>query len=423
LDSNHKRLGVALVGAGFINTVHAKAWLAVRDAEITAICSPTPENAKKLAGICSDLGVGRPQVYSDIRETVNNPLVDAVWISSPNFARLSLVRAVTEEVREGRSKVRGMACEKPLATSIRDAREMLRLVESAGILHGYLENQVFAPSLTRGKEIVWRFARDAGRPFLARAAEEHGGPHSAWFWMPQTSGGGVVMDMMCHSLEAARFMLTDPEEDKQRLKVQTVSGEIASLKWTQPEYVEQLKKKTGGKADYSESPAEDFGRATITFDAGGSTVIAETSVLWCYTGPGVRLALELLGPEYQMSINSLQPELHIFASKNMKSKAGVYFVEKQAAEQGLMPTVSDESFTYGFQAEDRHMVQSFLHNQMPIENWRDGIAILELIMACYMSAEKGKRLKFAPDSLVDYVPQPARGRWDPADNFATTSAT
>jgi predicted dehydrogenase len=421
LDSNHKRLGVALVGAGFINTTHAKAWLAVRDAEITAICSPTSENAKKLAVVCSDLGVGRPQVYSDIRETVNNPLVDAVWISSPNFARLSLVRAIAEEVREGRSKVRGMACEKPMATSIRDAKEMLRLVESAGILHGYLENQVFAPSLTRGKEIVWKFARDAGRPYLARAAEEHGGPHSAWFWVPQMSGGGVVLDMMCHSLEASRFMLTSPDETREQLRVQTVSGEIASLKWTRPEYVEELKKSTGGRANYSDSPAEDFGRATVAFEAAdGNTVIADASVLWCYTGPGVRLILDLLGPEYYMSVNSLQPELHVFSSKNIKSKSGAYFVEKQAAEQGLMPTVADESFTYGFQAEDRHMVQSFLQNKMPMENWHDGVAILEIIMACYMAAEKGKRLKFQSGSFDDYVPQPARGSWNPAQNFIGT---
>ena len=421
MNPDHKELGVALVGAGFINSVHAKAWLSVRDADIVAICSPTTDNANKLAAVCRELGIGRPKTYCDIRETVNDPRVDAVWVSSPNYARLSIIRAITEEVREGRSNVRGIACEKPLATSVQDGKEMLKLVESAGILHGYLENQVFAPSLTRGKEIVWKFARDTGRPYLARAAEEHGGPHSAWFWVPQKSGGGVVLDMMCHSLEASRFMLTSPDETREQLRVQTVSGEIASLKWTRPEYVEELKKSTGGRANYSDSPAEDFGRATVIFEAAdGNTVIADTSVLWCYTGPGVRLILELLGPEYFMSVNSLQPDLHVFSSKNVKSKSGVYFVEKQTAEQGLMPTVADESFTYGFQAEDRHMVQSFLENKMPMENWHDGVAILEIIMACYMAAEKGKRLKFQTGSFDDYVPQPARGNWDPTQNFVDT---
>ena len=421
MSQDRKGLGVALVGAGFINSVHAKAWLSVRDAEIVAICSPTSGNANKLAAFCRDTGVGKPKVYSDIRETVKDPLVDAVWVSSPNYARLSIVRAIAEEVREDRSNVRGIACEKPLAASVGEAKEMLKLAEGAGILHGYLENQVFAPSLTRGKEIVWKFARDSGRPYLARAAEEHGGPHSSWFWVPKMSGGGVVLDMMCHSLEASRFMLTSPDETRGQLRVRTVSGEIASLKWTRPEYAEELKKRTDGQANYAESPAEDFGRATVTFEAAdGNIVIAETSVMWCYSGPGVRLVLDLLGPEYYMSVNSLQPDLHVFLSKNVKSKTRAYFVEKQGAEQGLMPTVADESFTYGFQAEDRYMVQSFLQNRLPSENWHDGIAILELIMACYMSAEEGRRLKFRPGSLDDYIPQPARGKWDPAENFANT---
>ena len=420
MNANSKRLGVALIGAGFINSVHAKSWLSVRDAEIVAICSPTAPKANKLASLCKDLGVGTPKVYSEIREAVNDERVDAVWVSSPNNVRLTTIRTIVEEIREDRSNVNGIACEKPLAASVTDAKEMLRLVENAGILHGYLENQVFAPSLTRGKEIIWNYARDAGRPYLARAAEEHGGPHSAWFWIPQMSGGGVVLDMMCHSFEASRFMLTSPDETREKLKVQSVSGEIASLKWTRPEYVEELKNRTGGRVDYSDSPAEDYGKATVTFEAAdGNTVIAETSVLWCYTGPGVRLILDLIGPEYYMSVNSLQPDLHVFSSKNIKPKSGVYFVEKQTAEQGLMPTVADESFTYGFQAENRHMVQSFLQNKMPLENWHDGLAVLEVIMAIYKSAEMGKRLKFQPGSFDGYVPQPARGNWKPK-NFLNT---
>jgi len=55
-----------------------------------------------------------------------------------------------------------------------------------------------------------------------------------------------------------------------------------------------------------------------------------------------------------------------------------------------------------------------------MENWHDGLAILEIIMACYMAAEKGKRLKFQPGLFDDYVPQPARGKWNPDQNFTDT---
>jgi len=89
---------------------------------------------------------------------------------------------------------------------------VLRLAEDAGLAHGYLENQVFSTAVERGKEIIWRRAVPAsGRPYLARAAEEHSGPHEPWFWQGARQGGGVMSDMMCHSVEVGRFLLTAPD--------------------------------------------------------------------------------------------------------------------------------------------------------------------------------------------------------------------
>jgi len=65
----------------------------------------------------------------------------------------------------------------------------------------------------KGKEILWnRGAKATGRPYLARAAEEHGGPHEPWFWIGKKQGGGVLIDMMTHGQEVARFILTGPNE-------------------------------------------------------------------------------------------------------------------------------------------------------------------------------------------------------------------
>jgi predicted dehydrogenase len=52
---------------------------------------------------------------------------------------------------------------------------------------------------------------------LARAAEEHSGPHMPWFWEGELQGGGVLNDMMCHSVEEARFMLTAPGASRDSL--------------------------------------------------------------------------------------------------------------------------------------------------------------------------------------------------------------
>lgn len=407
-----RRLGVALVGAGFINNFHAKAWTAVREAEIVAICSRRLDRAKALAELCTSLGVGSPKCYTDVAETVRDKNVEAVWLGIPNDARVPVVKAITEEVAQGKSNVRGIACDKPLAMDVKQAKEMISLAEKAEVLHGYLENQVFAPSLVRGKETLWRFGSKSGRPFLARASEEHGGPHEPWFWQPSRSGGGVLIDMMCHSLEATRFLLLDPsDEKKEGIRVKDISAQSANLKWTMPKYTKQLFEATRGQVDLSKMnyPPEDFAKALVTYESSsGEILMTENTVSWCFAGPGLRLSFELIGPEYYMNTNSLQTDLQVFLGRNLKPEAGEYLVEKQAAEQGLMPMLADEAFSYGYEAEDRYMVKCFREGRLPVENWYDGLFVVQLMMACYLSAEKGTRVSFSPTDIESYIPRPAR---------------
>ena len=123
--------------------------------------------------------------------------------------------------------------------------------------------------------------------------------------------------------------------------------------------------------------------------------------------------MELLGPEYALQINSLDAGLKVFFSREVRGKAGEDLVEKQNAEIGLMPIVADEAGEYGYIAENRHMVQSFIRGVRPQENFTDGVAVAELLMAAYRSAELGKTLAFPFKGLDDYIPPVARGEWNP----------
>jgi len=158
----------------------AASWTGVRGADIKAIYNHREASARELGSYTEALGLGRPAVYTDLHEMLEDPLVDAVWVMTPNYKRVETISAVAEEAKQGRNDLVGVACEKPLARTVDEADEMMRFMEGTGLLHGYLENQVFAPSVTKGKEAVWRHgAANTGRPYLARAAEEHGGPTTA----------------------------------------------------------------------------------------------------------------------------------------------------------------------------------------------------------------------------------------------------
>jgi len=47
---------------------------------------------------------------------------------------------------------------------------------------------------------------------------------------------------------------------------------------------------------------------------------------------------------------------------------------------------------------------------LPDETWHDGLAVTEVLMACYKSAEEGRTITF-PVELGDFVPHVARGTW------------
>jgi predicted dehydrogenase len=406
-----RSLGIGFVGAGFMNRFHVQSLLGVRDCHVAGVFSPTRANAEALAAQANSIGLGDARVLGSVSELIADPGVDALWVATTNDVRVAVVEEIVDAVTRGAGELRGVAMEKPLARNLREAKRIVELIESTPLLHGYLENQVFEPAVTRGREIIYRRAVPiVGRPYLARAAEEHSGPHMPWFWDGVRQGGGVLNDMMCHSYEVARFLLTAPGEPRGALTVEAVNAQIASLKWTRREYSELLSERMAG-VDYGHAPAEDFARAAVQLRGPqGERLLVEATTSWSFVGPALRLRCELLGPEYAMQVDSLQTDLSIFLSRRVTGAAGEDLVEKQNAEQGLMPVIADEAGVYGYTAENRHMVQAFLDGRMPDETWRDGLAVTEVLMACYKSAEERRTIDF-PADLTDFVPQVARGAW------------
>ena len=410
-----KRLGIGFIGGGFITRFHIQSLVGVRDCDVLGVTSKTRTSAEESSLLSRSLGVGDAIVYDSITEMIANPDIDALWICAPNFTSIVVLEEIGLAIESGKGELIGVACEKPLGRNVKEAKRVLELTQQVGLLDGYLENQVFAPSVTRGNEIIWaRGAATTGRPYLARAAEEHSGPHMPWFWEGELQGGGVLNDMMCHSVEEARFMLTAPGASRDSLPPLSVNAYASCLKWQRPEYAKILADNSDGKTDYLKRPAEDFARSLIEYkDEKGQKLVVETTTSWCFVGAGLRLSMELFGPEYSMFVNTLDSDLKVFFSRKVTGAEGEDLVEKQNAESGEMPVVSNETDAYGYTAENRHMVQSFLEGKRPEENFSDGVNVTELLMTAYMSAEQDKTIQFPPTGLDNFVPAVAKGEWNP----------
>ncbi len=412
----NRRLGVGFIGSGFNARFHMQAFRGVRDADVLGVWSPNKKNAASAAELARSLDVGAARPYASIADMVADPMIDAIWLTGPNHARVENVEEIVDAIERGRGTLAGIACEKPLGRNVAEAKRVAELVKRAGLKHGYLENQVFAPQVETGRALLWaRGAATTGRPYLARAAEEHSGPHMPWFWRGDLQGGGVLNDMMCHSALVVRHLLTKPGAPLSSVRPVRISAHIASLKWSRPAYSKQLSKTMGRDVNYAKTPAEDFASTTIEFETDdGHVVIGEASTSWSFVGAGLRLSAELLGPEYSMSWNTLDSGLKLFFSREVRGKEGEDLVEKQNAEMGLMPVVANEPMAYGYEAEDRHFVRVFLGKEEPLLTFDDGIEVVKVLMTAYQSAEQGKTLSFPPKGLDKFVPAVARGDWTPA---------
>jgi predicted dehydrogenase len=410
-----KRLGVGFVGSGFNARFHIQGWRGVRNADVLGIWSPNKKNAESAAAYARELDVGSARAYATITDMVADKAIDAVWLTGPNHARVENVEEIVAAVESGKGSLRGIACEKPLARNVAEAKHVLKLAQRLKIPLGYLENQRWAPHVEAGRTLTWaRGAATTGRPYLARAAEEHSGPHSPWFWRGELQGGGVLNDMMCHSALVVRHLLTKPGDSLETVKPVRVTGHIASLKWSRPDYAKRLAKQMGAEVNYAKTPSEDFASLTIEFETSdGHTVIGEASTSWSYVGAGLRLSAELLGPEYSMQWNSLDSGLKCFFSREVTGKAGEDLVEKQNAEIGQMPVVPSEPVAYGYEGEDRHFVNVFLGKEKPLLTWDDGLDVVRVLMTAYKSAEAGQTLDFPPKGIDQFVPAVASGTWKP----------
>lgn len=408
-----KRLGVGFVGSGFITRFHIQSWLAVRDADVLGIWNPHAVRAQETASFARSLGVGDTVVYRSITDMVADPAIDALWLCGPNHKRIENLEEIVAALKAGKGRLAGIACEKPLARNVSEAKRCIKLIEEASVLHGYLEDQLFLPTLVKGRAVAWgRGARIAGRPYLARATEEHSGPHKPWFWQGCHQGGGVLNDMMCHSVEVARFLLTEPGKPRNSIRPVKITGHIHSLKWSRPEYAQVLKETMGSEVDYTKRPSEDFAQATIEYvDEGGRPLVGEVTTSWSFVGAGLRLSSELLGPEYSFSHNSLHSGGQLFLSRRITGEAGEDLVEKQNAEQGLMPIVGNEVAEYGYENENRYFARCFLDGKQPDLNFYDGLEVVEMLMAAYMSAEQGRTLEWKPPGLETFIPAVAQGTW------------
>lgn len=403
------RLG--MIGAGFISKFQAIALLQVRGVELTGLLRRGGSEA--LSKFAQESNLGPAKVYDSISEMANQ--VDILAINAPNHSRVAIMEEIVDAVKAG-AELKGVICEKPLGRNVREARRLAELAAEANLRTAYFENQIHMKPIQKQLEQLSAVQKAMGPLSLVRAAEEHAGPHEPWFWDPVRQGGGVLSDMGCHSIAVGWYALTPLGKELTFLKPQTVSAEVALLKWGLPNWRDRLLEERG--IDYSKTPAEDFATGMITYlnPETNQRAKAQFTNSWMFDKQGLRLFMDGLGPGYAFEVNTLVSPLTVFvgdiAAESVADREAA--LEKATASRGLLAVQHNEADLYGYTDENEDAVRGFAAGRDALLPWSYGVEITRLVMAAYMAAERQKTIDLTDAAvqkeLETYVPAIQQGR-------------
>ena len=201
---------VGMIGYKFMGKAHSHAYRDLGmffpnapEAVMTAICGRDEEGVKAAAK-----QFGWQGYTTDWRELVKRDDIDLVDINAPSDAHKDIAIAAAAAGKH-------LFCEKPLALTLADAREMLAAAESAGVKHMVGFNYRFAPAVQLAKKLI-----DEGR--LGRIYH-----FRAWFlqdWIvdpefplvwrlqKEVAGSGSHGDLGAHLIDLAHFLIGDMTE-------------------------------------------------------------------------------------------------------------------------------------------------------------------------------------------------------------------
>jgi predicted dehydrogenase len=337
-EESLKKIGIGLVGAGFLSDIYASCYRENPQVELVAVYSKTKEHAKTFAE-----KYGLKAWYTDYKEMFKREDIDAVNVCLPNFMHAPATISAAEHGKH-------VLCTKPLATSMEQADRMVKACKTAGVKFMYGENWLYTPVAERTYEIIGDGA--LGKILAIEAREQHSGSHSPYATKREYCGGGVLIHMAVHPIGLIMHMMNQP--------VKRVYAELGNL--------------------LHDLEVEDYAVLLMRFEDGGSG-IAQSNYI---TKGGMQDRIEIYGSEGMafMNLTHANP-IRVYSDTGYS-----YVVEKASMSRGWTSPVVEEKISFGFCNMLRHFAGCILENKEPFSTGEFGREVLRVVFAGYESNRK-----------------------------------
>jgi predicted dehydrogenase len=349
-----KKVKVLLVGAAFSADLHMDAYVRIKDlADIVAICDL---DKKRITELANRYGLKNYSIYKDYNQAIKESDCDLVDICLPNYLHHDVALAAFNAGKH-------VISEKPLATNVKDAEEMVLAAKKAGKKLYYAEDWLFAPALQKAMDIIKEDG--IGKPMFIRARECHNGSHSPFAQTIEYCGGGCMVHLGIHPVG---FVLA-----------------LKEGKWT------ELTAKTSGGLNnnllFKKMEGEDWAVGIIKFKDGTSAIL-EANYL---TQGGMEDLIDIYGTKGCLHVDlTFSSPLKCFSIEGLK-----YTVEKADITTGWSRPAVDEKYNLGYVNEIKHFVECCDKEKDAKIGLRgvDGLEALKVINLMYQSAEKGRSIR------------------------------
>lgn len=331
-------LKVGVIGCGSIAQYrHLPEYEANPYVQIVAVCDSNKKRAKEVA---NKYGVN---MYTDYNELINCEELDAVSVCTPNdlHASISIV-ALQSGIH--------VLCEKPMATSKKDAEMMIEATEKSGKKLMIGHNQRFVTSHQKAKQLIKN--GEIGKIYSFRTAFGHSGPENwsvdgkeSWFFKKDEAFLGAMGDLGVHKADLIRYILNE---------------EITEV----GAFVETSAKTFSNVDDCAVCMLKSESGIIGTLAASWSYVSKEDNSTIIY-GEKATLRLED-DPTYSLILQYKNGEVLKYELDKIQSNAAVGQSNSHVIEQ---------------------FVESILSDKEPLINGVEGMKSLEVILAAIQSSE------------------------------------
>ena len=205
------QIRVAVLGTGFGAAVHLPAIRQIPELRAMGVCSRRAERAHDVAR-----EFGAPLATTDFRELVRRPDIDAVIVATPPHLHHTMVLTALDAGKH-------VLCEKPMAKTFAEARDMVKMAERAGVSAMVNHEFRFVPTRAFVKELIEDgFVGEpysASMTFYRSSLNDPDGLPFTWL-MEQDKAGGMLGAIGSHHLDTLRWWLGE---------VKSVSGATSTM--------------------------------------------------------------------------------------------------------------------------------------------------------------------------------------------------